>query len=408
MDRHTAVVTAVTISGALVFGLVLALLGTIKLNLARRLVLGERQIAGLLSSLNLALIPMVLLGGVLTDLIGPTWVLLGGSLFTTLGLYLMSQTPTYNRALLAVLLIGFGAAAINVATVVLMPFACFPQRWEAAIITGHVFISLGALVTPALTDVLFRTIEYRRTVAFLGLICLAPAVLCGLDLLKVPPFDGDVGKDTPAEGLPDLTHINIWLAALVFFFYAPLEGALSVWSTTYLRDLGTEEERKEGPGWESWALTSFWGCFLASRLIVAWFSSHNWHVDPERVLITCGALITVAAVMSAIVLGNMAGAASRRTGRRGLLLVGLLLGPVFPTLLTMVFTEHRDHRGTVYGMLFALGSVGSLMIAPLFGARANRLRNRDESMQSAFRLPMYLALLLALVALAYSLRAGLS
>ena len=30
------------------------------------------------------------------------------------------------------------------------------------------------------------------------------------------------------------------MAGLVFFFYVPLEGAVSVWSTTYLHDLASE------------------------------------------------------------------------------------------------------------------------------------------------------------------------
>src|SRR5579884_636754 len=120
MDSQLAAVSAVTISGAIVCGLVLAFLGSIKLHLSRRLDLGERQVAGLLASLNLALIPMMLLSGVLCDGLGARWVLFGGSLVTAAGLFTMSHSPTYVRALFAVLLIGLGAASANTATVVLM------------------------------------------------------------------------------------------------------------------------------------------------------------------------------------------------------------------------------------------------------------------------------------------------
>jgi fucose permease len=399
MDPKLAAVTAVTISGAVVFGLVLALLGSIKLNLARRLDLGERQIAGLLSSLNLALIPMVLLSGFLSDEIGARWVLCGGSVITTLGLFAMSRTPSYHRALVAVLLIGLGAAAVNVATVVLMPSAFFDNRPVSALNLGHVFIALGALVTPALTDVLFRTIEYRRTVSLLAVLCLAPAVLCVL-----PFFGGYLDEVAPRQGWPSEPPISLWMAGLVFFCYAPLEGAISVWSTTYLRDMSSSDEAKGKEGAVAWVLTGFWGLFLASRLLVAWISSRNWRWAEDWGWY--GTLITVTAVLTAVLLGNMAGTASARFGRRGLLLVGLLLGPILPTLLTMVFTRHPENRGTVYGLLFAVGSVGSLMMAPLFGARVNRARTRDQTVQAAFRLPMWLALVLAVAALAYTLYAA--
>ena len=47
-------VTLVTASSAFVFGMVLALLGSLKLALAKRMSLGEHRIGGLLSALNLA------------------------------------------------------------------------------------------------------------------------------------------------------------------------------------------------------------------------------------------------------------------------------------------------------------------------------------------------------------------
>src|SRR5262245_50870865 len=97
-------VTTVCVSGALVFGLVLALLGSIKMSLAKRFDLSERRVGALLSALNLTLIPMVLLSGLLIDRVGVRAVLLGGSLLTALAIFSMSRSPSYNRALTAVLL----------------------------------------------------------------------------------------------------------------------------------------------------------------------------------------------------------------------------------------------------------------------------------------------------------------
>ena len=54
---------ATTISAAFVFGMILALLGSLKLALAKRLNLGEGRVGGLLSALNAAVIPLMLLAG---------------------------------------------------------------------------------------------------------------------------------------------------------------------------------------------------------------------------------------------------------------------------------------------------------------------------------------------------------
>ena len=91
-------VTAVTVSGAIVFGMVLSLLGTIKLGLARQFDLSGRRVSGLLATLNLTLIPMTILGGYLVDRWSPRSVLLLGSLVTTTALFAMSYAPTYRRA----------------------------------------------------------------------------------------------------------------------------------------------------------------------------------------------------------------------------------------------------------------------------------------------------------------------
>ena len=72
--------TVVTIAAAFVFGMVLSLLGSLKLALAKRLSLGEGRISGLFATLNLALMPMMVLSGMVIDLSGVTWTLVVGSI----------------------------------------------------------------------------------------------------------------------------------------------------------------------------------------------------------------------------------------------------------------------------------------------------------------------------------------
>jgi fucose permease len=373
-------VTAVTISAAFVFGMVLALLGSLKLALAKRLALNERSIAGLLSALNLALIPMMLLTGLLIDRLGVRPVLVLGSLVTAAAIFSLSLQPTYRKTFAAILLAGLGGAALSTGSTVLMPQAFFGPT-SAALNLGNVFFALGALVTPALCDVLLRTLEYRRTVSMIAVLCLVPALVA----LVAEGVQAPAAEGANLSGSSNLTQL--WFAALVFFCYAPLEGSISIWTTTYLTELGIGERRA------TWLLSGFWTAFLASRLLTA-FAQHGGLLPP----VTDPWVIVVPALAVAVVLGNLAGNAQRGSAWRGLLLLGFLLGPIFPTLVGIVFRLFPGQEGTAYGTMFAVGSTGSLVLAPLIGASVTR-----RSVQTTLRIPMLIALALSGAALVLAL-----
>ena len=94
----------------------------------------------------------------------------------------------------------------------------------------------------------------------------------------------------------------------------------------------------------------------------------------------------------------MAGARKSFSAALGLILVGLFFGPIFPTLVGIVFDEFQQTRGTAYGAMFALGSFGNLLLPPLIGAYA-----RKATVQRAMRIPMILALTVALAAFVLTL-----
>jgi MFS family permease len=380
-------ITTVTVCSSLVFGMVLALLGSIKLALAKRLHIGEGRIGGLLVAFNLALIPMMLICGLVIDLVGVRVMLLVGSILTCLALFYVSLSPTYQSAFVAVFLAGLGGAAVCVATMVMMPNAFwYPSQPTRAVNLGHVFIALGAFLTPALVDLLLRALDFRRMVSLLALAALTPAILCVLPLFGEPISDA-----YPRTGHRPLEVFGaefgyILLAGLVFFFYAPLEAAVGVWTTTYLTEAG------HGERGAAWVLSGFWFAFMGARLLVAMLGlGQRW--DPW--------LLVLPALFSAALLGNLAGTGSHRAARGGILLLGFLMGPIFPTLVGMLFRTCMQERGTAYGLMFAIGSLGGLVLGPWLGVRASV---RKEAVHSAFRIPMFLALLLAAMALVFSIR----
>ena len=79
------------------------------------------------------------------------------------------------------------------------------------------------------------------------------------------------------------------------------------------------------------------------------------------------------------VLGNLAGTHARWNAALGLLLVGALFGPIFPTLVGILF-EHFDNKhvqGTAFGAMFAIVT-GKLVVPPSTKARAWPARSSER------------------------------
>jgi MFS family permease len=382
---------ALTIAAAVAFGLVVTLFGSLKTPLAKRLGVDEARAGGLVSALNLALMPLMLLTGLLLDAWGAREVVLVGSVLTALALFSLTLRNTPSWALLSVLLVALGGACLSTGSMVLMPEAFFPaavgdvpNREAAALNLGTVFFGLGCLIGPTLTDLLLRTVRFRWALGLLALLCLVPAALA---------IGASVPLATPERPAADLgavlAHPLVWLAGLVFFLYGPVEYTVGTWATAFLTDQGIRLPRA------AWLLSMFWVTFFAARLGMAYLEYQDVlprHNEPW--------MIVLLALLAAVALGHLVGVASKGWAGLGLLLLGAVLGPIFPTLLGFIFGVPglAGHRGTAYGMVFALGSVGSLVLAPAFAASARR-----TTVQHSFLILLLLALLLAAAALVLGL-----
>jgi fucose permease len=231
-------------------------------------------------------------------------------------------------------------------------------------------------------DLLLRALDFRKALAVLALVCLVPAATAALagDNLA---FEGGAAG---GELLPALESLPIILAGLAFLFYAPLEFGVSTWGTTYLTvDQGYREGRS------AWLMSFFWLAFLVGRVLTTALF-HAEHFSPRFT----PWFLLILALLSAAAMGNLAGAGKPRSAAWGLLGLGLTLGPIFPTLVAAVLHGVPAHaRGTAYGTMFAVGSLGSAALAPVLGALA-----RGKTVLRALRLLAPLALLLVVVALA--------
>jgi len=373
----------VTLTAAFVGGTVLALTGSLRAPLSKRLGVSADRIGLLAVAVQLALVPMMLLGGWLIDQWGVEWVLIGGSLLTAVAVALLAMSQTYKSALAIMLLLGAAGACIITGSNVLMPRALCPSNPAAALNLGNVFFVLGILLAPVAANLLIGQFQFRRALGLLALCCLAPAAAAALTPARSFPVP------TPIETDLAWNDLVLWVGGLCFLLYGPLENVIVTWASDYLAEIGFAERRA------NWLLSGFWLAFLGARLLTG--------LVLERGLLPPQAdpwLILVLALAAGIALGNLAGATTRPGAAWGILLVGLFLGPIFPTLAGVLFRHFPHEPGIALGTAFSLGALGSLILVPVIGAYGRR-----SSIRRALQIPAVTALALTGAALVLALLA---
>ena len=108
------------VAGLLVCGMGVAVLGSMKVALARRLEIDEARVGGLVSMFGFAMIPVMLVMGFLTDLLDKQMVVVAGSLLMTASLVILGRGRSYWSALLAVVLLSAGWSGLVIVLNVLM------------------------------------------------------------------------------------------------------------------------------------------------------------------------------------------------------------------------------------------------------------------------------------------------
>lgn len=377
-----------TIVGLLATGMGVALLGSVKLALARKLKIDEARVGGMVSVFGLAMIPVMLTVGFMTDLVGKQPVVILGSLLMTGSLVLLARSNRYSPALLAVLLLSAGwATLINVINPISL-FA-FPGTEAYALNLACFFFGLGAFLTPLLVAYLVRRLGLRGTLLVLAGFVLLTGVLAlivDFSALTRPP-----GQDAATTSANDsiatlLRDAMLWLCAFALFFYAPLEATMGAWATTYLGDKGVSEGSAAG------LLSVFWLLFTVSRLATAFALPKG----AEATLVLALSVICIG-VWTAVVFSRGRGMAI------GLVVVaGLVFGPIFPTIMALLLGHFpQSLHGRAVGLFFAIGGLGWTAVPMLIGAYAQR-----TSVQRGFVMAAASAVGLCAIALALLLCAS--
>ena len=228
----------------------------------------------------------------------------------------------------------------------------------------HASFGLGATLGPLImTTAINRFHNWRGgyvTVSVLQVL-LAACFLFTLKSWNAPKGSAAVGAkftdyDTPV--LKTLSHPPVWASLLIFFLYTGVEGTVGFWAYTILT-----ESRHIAPSVAGIWTGIYWGTFTLGRVFAGFYSkrlSINALVRLSLFAGLCGAVIFRLNISAAL---NLA----------GLILTGLAIAPIFPSLVSGTAGRVGDiHAGNTIGMQMAAAGLGIAVIPALAGVIAGK------------------------------------
>ncbi len=351
-----AVTPIVSFAGVFALGIIFAVLGAVKLRLAEILQVDDAQYGRLISTLMFASMIAVLIIGPLQDMLGYMPIGIVGFVAGGVCLWILAGVKSYGLALVACALLGVGAMCVNTIGNTLGPTVLFDGENPAlAQNLLNVFFGIGGFLTPIFIGKFADKLGYQKTVSIIGAVVFALVVL--VFLADFPEAAGDF-ELVASLGL--LGTGAVLLGGLSLFCYIGLEVSMAGFVSTYLKDHGlTDEQANKG-------LSGFWIALIGGRVLAAFLL---WVTALD--VVYHAPIIPALGIAAAIVIYLMVVAATPKAGVVAAVLTGLVLGPIFPTVVGVTFFKsaaiEAGTAGSVFGWIFAMGLLGATLLPMLIG-----------------------------------------
>lgn len=342
-------------TGILVFGIVLAILGTVfgLPAVRQRLQISLAEQGTLFLLLYFGIFVASLSVGPLIDHVGNRWNLLASSLIVAMAMVLFAGAHSFVSAGFAAVLLGLGGGGLNTCTNVLVSDLYAAQRGPMLNLLG-MFFGVGALSVPLVA----ASIEGRFTIAQLFLFCAVLAGGCALwyAAISVPPARVKQAFSW-GELLEVARYSGVLLLGFILFLESGNEACIGGWTSTYVNGAGYS------PRVATLVLASYWGALMVSRMLAA------------RVLrrMTKAQLVVSAAALSLAGCAVLLSARSLTLLFAGTALIGLSYGPIFPTTLAIAGDRYSQRAGTVFGLLFSIALIGGMLLPLSVGQVSQRV-----------------------------------
>ena len=342
MGNRSAMVVACAIFFA--YGLLTSGIGPALPELATRTASSLADLGGMFTALFFGALITQLITGPITDRTGQRLAMLVGLLLIGVGAFGATWSHILLLTFACTVLTGIGAG-IMIVTTNLLAAQLFPERSTSMLNLANVFYGIGAVLGPALAGQSLRLFGTALAPMWGG---AALMLLLALPSMRLPDARSVQDETVAAHAGPVWRGATLWMIGAFVLLYVGTETGIGGWATAYM-------ERTTAQGVATAALTAsaFWLALTGGRVIGIFA---GMRLAPTRLLTVCvvvalgGALLLQASIGNALL--SMAAT----------MIIGLALGPVYPTALAITTGTFRRGTGTATSIVMALGSIGGMIV----------------------------------------------
>jgi fucose permease len=384
----------VALAGVFGLGMCFAILGSVSVKLMPRLNIDQGKFGTLVSIFMFSCLIASLIMGVLVDTIGFKIVGVGGFLATTACIILLGRGKDFGAAAVACILLGFGAMALNTIGNGLLGTVLFDgKNAGAAFNIGNVFFGLGLFIAPFLISFLLRKTTFEKALTILAAIPLVLTIIPAM-----APLVYETGKFDPVVAGGLVLQPATLAAGALLFCYIALESSFCNWLVPFGKEVISEEKPDMAPDAVDASaqrmLSVFAIAMIAGRLLNGLVLVATPAIKANQQYIITGAAIVAAGVILLMMKSKKSSMAWVAAA-----LAGFVFAPVFPTTLGLSQDKYNPaYWGTNFGLIFAIGLLGAVLIPKMMGNMA--AKSEDSSIRKSLKLLLPLCIVLAILAIA--------
>jgi fucose permease len=333
------------------------ILGSISVEMMDALGITAGQFGTLVLAFFLSSCIVQLFVGPMVDRLGFKPVAIFGFVMTSASFLLLAFSSSYNFALIACIVLGFGAMSLNTVGNTIIPVVLFEGKDPArASNFGNGFFGMGYILTPLLVVLMFNTLGMTYNSALVVISVLMIIFLVFALIAKFPVVSIGFKLKTAVKVL---FKPAVLIAAVALFCYISLEVSMGTWIRSLMSELyaGAADG---GSTANTGIVLSLFGVFM----MLGRFASAS-----IKNLTAMGAkLIIVMSVVSLLAIGLMIIAKSPAVGIIAVILVGFAFAPIFPTIVGVTFSKFEPGLyGSIFGIIFSFGLLGGTFIPSMIG-----------------------------------------
>jgi fucose permease len=333
-------------------GVTLAGLGPALPHLAAHVGYDIAALGWLFTAISAGVVLAQVAAGSASDRHGQRPVMSAGMLLMSCGTLGVSLGGSLVTLLISALLAGVGFGCVLAAGNVLVA-RLFPTNSAAALNGVNLFFGVGSMLGPMVAGLAGARLGIPQAALWVGaglLLALAPTVL---GRAVRPPTQAVAAY--PKSAAPRAAAF--WLLGLLMLIYTGTEVGFGAWVTVYMIN-----STNLAPAAAALVASSFWLALTIGRALGALL---GLRMRSQTLLVVSLLGILSGAAILTIGVGDLGRSAA------GVLLIGLMCGPVFPTVLSVVTSTARE-SGAAASLVLALGNCGGLIIPALLGLLLSR------------------------------------